>query len=162
MLGDHAAAAATVREFEQVALPLLDRRGEQAVGHFAQTRAVVARERGDFPRAVALAREADVGNCPTCALPLLASIYDRAGAEDSALAVYERYVTTPNFERVSDGPDLALAYERLGQLYERRGDRARAAAHYAAFVELWKNADPALQPRVRAARAAAERLRAAA
>jgi hypothetical protein len=37
---------------------------------------------------------------------------------------------------------------RLGELYEAKGDTANAVAHYRAFVELWKNADPELQPRV--------------
>jgi eukaryotic-like serine/threonine-protein kinase len=42
--------------------------------------------------------------------------------------------------------------ERLGQLHEARGDRARAAEHYRVFIELWRDADPELQPRVREAR----------
>ena len=37
---------------------------------------------------------------------------------------------------------------RLGELYEARGDAKRAAEHYATFVELWKRADPDLQPKV--------------
>jgi hypothetical protein len=37
-------------------------------------------------------------------------------------------------------------------LYQAKGDRARAIAHYTAFVNLWKNADPDLQPQVAAAR----------
>jgi hypothetical protein len=39
-------------------------------------------------------------------------------------------------------------HKRLGELYEAAGDRQRAASHYSAFIELWKTADPELQPRV--------------
>jgi len=43
---------------------------------------------------------------------------------------------------------LPAIRERLGQLYEQMGDTAKAVANYHAFIELWKNADPELQPRV--------------
>jgi hypothetical protein len=33
-------------------------------------------------------------------------------------------------------------------LYEGLGDTAKAIANYRGFIELWKNADPELQPRV--------------
>ena len=43
---------------------------------------------------------------------------------------------------------MAPAHKRLGELYEAKGDARRAAEHYSAFVELWKRADPDLQPKV--------------
>jgi hypothetical protein len=43
---------------------------------------------------------------------------------------------------------------RLGQLYQDAGDRAKAMDYYGRFVELWKAADPELQPRVTEARKA--------
>ena len=159
MLGDSIEATATLDDYEQTARNSVGQRTDFRSGAYAQTRAIVARERGDYSRAIPLAREADVGNCPTCALYLLGTIYDRAGMRDSAVAVYRRFVTLPNYERMWDGPSLALAHERLGHLYEDKGERDRAVAHYTEFVELWKGADPALQPRVREARAALARLR---
>jgi hypothetical protein len=42
----------------------------------------------------------------------------------------------------------APAQLRLGELAERRGDARRAAAHYARFVALWRDADPELRPTV--------------
>ena len=42
----------------------------------------------------------------------------------------------------------AGALQRLGELYEAKGDAANAAKAYREFIELWKNADPELQPRV--------------
>ena len=38
-------------------------------------------------------------------------------------------------------------------LNDAKGDSETAALHYARFVELWKDADAELQPRVAAARA---------
>ncbi|MGH7613432.1 MAG: hypothetical protein ACREMW_05215, partial [Gemmatimonadales bacterium] len=52
----------------------------------------------------------------------------------------------------------ADAEELRGQIAERRGDTAAAIRADRNFVELWKDADPELQPRVVAARAALARL----
>jgi tetratricopeptide (TPR) repeat protein len=52
----------------------------------------------------------------------------------------------------------APLHEQRARLYERLGDRDKAAEHYRRFIRLWGNADPALQPRVEAARAAITRL----
>jgi tetratricopeptide (TPR) repeat protein len=105
-------------------------------------------------------RSADrLEGCPMCALPSLAYAYDQAGEPDSALAVYERYVTTPWIARIwDDSWWLARAYERLGYLYEQRGDTTKAIRYYAKLAELWNDADPELQPRVEAARRAIEAL----
>jgi hypothetical protein len=67
--------------------------------------------------------------------------------------VYAQYVTMPwewRFE--SDGTELGRALARLGELYEERGDRPRAAATYAKVVDLWRRADPELEPELAGAR----------
>jgi hypothetical protein len=48
--------------------------------------------------------------------------------------------------------------QRLGELYEQKGNVEKALEHYSAFVELWKDADPELQPRVRDVRGRIQRL----
>jgi tetratricopeptide (TPR) repeat protein len=53
----------------------------------------------------------------------------------------------------------APAHFRLAQIYEGRGDRPDAIAHYSRFLELWRDSDPRLQPLVRQARDALARLR---
>jgi hypothetical protein len=65
--------------------------------------------------------------------------------------VFERYVQAPEGGgRIEvDALALAGAHKRLGELYEAKGERQKAASEYAKFVELWKNADPELQPHVR-------------
>jgi tetratricopeptide (TPR) repeat protein len=93
----------------------------------------------------------------------LAEAYDRLGETDSALASYERFATTPFLSFGGRRPLLlAPTYRRLGELYEQRGDRDKAAEFYGKFIELWKDADPELQPMVqevkpRMARLAGER-----
>ena len=108
-------------------------------------------------RALAEFRQGDVSydgkpanECAPC-LPLeLARTFDAAGQADSAIAAYELFMSTPYFDRLAetDPLSLAVAHERLGELYEQRGNRDRAAAQYRDFVTLWRNADSDLQPRV--------------
>jgi eukaryotic-like serine/threonine-protein kinase len=118
---------------------------------------------GDLDRA---SRESPVGylsfDDPLVRLderPELARVYDRAGYADSAIATYERYLATRSIRRTTlDAFELPAAVLRLAQLYEARGDRAAAARHYLRFADLWKDADPDLQPRVREARRRAAEL----
>jgi tetratricopeptide (TPR) repeat protein len=111
-------------------------------------------------------------HCLACGQAALAQAYDRLGNSDSAIAVYERYVTTPSVFRMFDrggtspapgsGPfsndatQLAPSYQRLGELLEQRGDRPKARHYYSRFVELWKDCDAELKPAVSGVR---ERLR---
>ena len=91
----------------------------------------------------------------------LGRAYDLVHETDSAIANFQRYVETPYYDRVlteSDPTYLAAVYKRLGELYETRNDAANAVKYYTKFVELWKNADPELQPKVRDVRARLARL----
>jgi len=91
----------------------------------------------------------DQGACVLCTLAGLGRAYDEAGQTDSAVAMYERYLGTPDIFRVYlDAVWLARTYYRLGEIYETRGERAKAADYYAKFVRLWKDADPELRPKV--------------
>ena len=105
--------------------------------------------------------------CPMCTLPLIGHTHHLDGQADSAVALYERYLATPYYARTIGGTSpasgrdpywLPVVYERLGKLYEQRGDTAKAIHYYGKFADLWKDADPALQPRVEAARRVIEAL----
>jgi len=101
----------------------------------------------------------DEGPCPLCALPLLGRAYEQIALPDSAIAVYTRYVETPWLWRIGyDATELPRILATLGALHEDRGDRELAARYYAAFVDLWRDAEPPLQLRVREAQRALERL----
>ncbi|MEO7458066.1 MAG: protein kinase [Gemmatimonadaceae bacterium] len=83
----------------------------------------------------------------------LGRAFDLANQPDSAIAHFEAYVGTPFYSRLDlDGYYLAGTHKRLGELYQARGDNERAVSHLTKFVELWKNADPELQPAVADAR----------
>ena len=91
--------------------------------------------------------------------PEMARAYDGAGYEDSAIATYERYLAAHSLDRTTlDAFELAGALLRLAELYEGRGDGDAAARAYLRFAELWKDADPELQPRVELARKRAAKL----
>jgi len=93
----------------------------------------------------------------------LARAYDKAGQSDSALAYFER-LTQPAMVlglTTAASPALPLAPRRLGELYEAKGDVANAIKNYEAFVNLWKDADPELQPQVTEVKGRIARLRAA-
>jgi len=90
----------------------------------------------------------------------LATGYERAHQPDSALAAYERSAAAPGvraplvlFDPL-DARALAATLQRLGALYTARGERAKTREYYGRFVDLWKDADPELQPIVAQARAA--------
>ncbi len=152
LAGRLADARRLVREYETV-VP-----ARQRAGDFWQGRVYgrLAEAEGRLDAAAAGYRDWHDrdGMCGSCGLFDLARIYDRQGQTDSARAYYERAVTTPtvigHFE--ASPTALAASYKRLGELYEARGDRDKAAEYYGRFVELWKNADRELEPGVREVR----------
>jgi tetratricopeptide (TPR) repeat protein len=94
------------------------------------------------------------GQCVICGLFELAATYDRTGNADSAVTIFERAVAAPALEKIhQEYRDLAKAYKRLGELYEERGEHQAAVEYYGKFVEVWKDADPELQPVVADVRA---------
>jgi len=101
-----------------------------------------------WPDAIAALRRAqEASSCPICVLPDLARAFDAAGMRDSAIATYDRYVSSPwqwRFE--TDDLEAGWAFHRLGELYEERGDMASAVATYRRLLQLWHRADPELQP----------------
>ncbi|HEY9427646.1 MAG TPA: protein kinase [Gemmatimonadaceae bacterium] len=100
--------------------------------------------------------------CTVCLSAGLGRAYDQANMPDSAIASYERYIATPFSWRAGRPLDpilLAGMHERLAELYEASGDRARAVPHYTQFIAMWKDADPGLQPRVAQARRRLTQLR---
>jgi tetratricopeptide (TPR) repeat protein len=85
--------------------------------------------------------------------------FDRLQMVDSTIAAGEAYLTIGHPARLgTNALYLAGIRQRLGELYESKGNLDKALEHYTAFVDLWKNADPELQPRVRDVRGRIERL----
>ncbi|HEV8447360.1 MAG TPA: protein kinase [Gemmatimonadaceae bacterium] len=130
--------------------------GEIAIADRKPLDAVEEFRRGDIGYDGAPAHE-----CAPC-LPLeLGQAFDAAAKPDSAIFFLERYLATPFWDKYSielDPTRVPAIRERLGQLYESIGNTDKAVENYRAFIELWKNADPDLQPRVADARKRLARL----
>jgi tetratricopeptide (TPR) repeat protein len=123
--------------------------------------AMLAFAHGRYADALTSLTEADRRNLPR--IDILGAVrflvFDRLQQADSAIAVGESYLTVTVPARVGqDALFLASIRQRLGEMYEAKGDAEKALTHYQAFVELWKDADPELQPRVRDVRGRIERL----
>ncbi len=154
--GETDRARSLLAEYE--ATPEADR-SENAILWTHGARGVIALAEGRPEEAIEQLRQFDDGNeCWTCAYPWLARAYDRLGVEDSVRVLYERFAEIPSADLWYDGAHLAHGYMRLGELYEKRGEREKAAHYYGRFVSLWEQADPALQDWVRQAREALSRV----
>ena len=148
LTGQAARARALLADFERT-------RDEAGTGLDARDRALLEAslamtERRFADAATTSSTRGDAGPCTVCTLGMLAHAWDLAGNADSAIATFERYVATPSETRLvyADYLFLAGSFKRLGELYDAKGDHAKAASNYAKFVELWKDADPELQPQV--------------
>ena len=88
-------------------------------------------------------------------------IHAAAGHTDAAIDSFERFLAEPYDYRLTEADDiyLPIALEKLGALYEAKGNTAKALERYERFAALWKDADPELQPRVAEARRRIARLR---
>ncbi len=95
--------------------------------------------------------EAGREGCDHCAMFRLFQTEVALGNVDAAIRFGNSFAEARRIDRVSSA--LPITYETLGKLYEKKGDRPHAIEAYRQFVELWKDADPVLQPRVRQARA---------
>ena len=75
--------------------------------------------------------------------------FERAGQPDSALAAYERLPTlgTPVWEEGFKDFTRPSCYQRLGELYEGKGDKDKALAYYGKLTTLWKSATPSCSRR---------------
>ncbi len=131
-----------------------------ALGEIALTERRFRDALAEFRRGDSLP-DGPVDACTVCLPHRLARVFAAAGESDSAIVMFGRYLQTPHWNRFTlafDPSLLAGTHERLAQLYEAKGDAVKAAEHYRAFIDLWKNADRELQPRVAEARRRLTRL----
>jgi tetratricopeptide (TPR) repeat protein len=129
----------------------------QPAGIAEHARAVVALGEGR-PEAslqhLERARASEYGLLHDYSRLLLGDVNLALGRLPEAAAEYEAVTGTLGlyFDDARAHPPLQpVAHERLGRLYLAMGDTTAALTHLAAFVELWSDADPELQPRVQEA-----------
>jgi serine/threonine-protein kinase len=118
-------------------------------------RAFLALARRDTSEALRLfvgAPDTLCGNCDWIDMRQKAALLAARGRDKEAAALLE---FTPVYFSNLDSQLRAL--ER-GRVYERLGDRARAIEAYGFVTDVWRNADPELQPLVEEARTALRRL----
>jgi tetratricopeptide (TPR) repeat protein/tRNA A-37 threonylcarbamoyl transferase component Bud32 len=151
-LGRTDRARAVLAQIAQIS-DTVTRRNRQPDAHRIQAEIALTENRPrdavtEFQKADSLP-DGPVSEDPSVVLYNLGRAFDKANAPDSAMAMFEQFLHCQTIDRLySDMVYLPLTQRRLGELYEAKGDRARAVAHYTAFVDLWKDADPDLQPQV--------------
>ena len=120
----------------------------------------IAYARGRYADAATAFRATREDNlCVNCGLFDLAQTYMKLSQPDSARMVLEQYENLGGTFRVyQDANYLAATYQRLGELYEAKGDRAKARENYEKLIALWKDADAELQPIVKDAKERVARL----
>ena len=132
--------------------------------------ALAALRAGDTARAAALARafpQPQPEQINTFSLAGLramtrAEVLIELGELQRAVAIYERLDPRRFTGSGPVDPGWALyprSFLARAQVYEQLGEREKAIASYERFLALWKEADPALQPRLQQAREALRRLR---
>ncbi len=110
---------------------------------------VIALAEDRYDDALGAFRRFDDGNeCVTCSYAWMAKALDAAGRVDSAMILMEDFVNRPSSEIWYDAAHLGHGYRRLGEYYEAKGEIEKAVDYYGRFVDLWKDADPQLQPQV--------------
>jgi tetratricopeptide (TPR) repeat protein len=157
VMHDAAAAKSYAASFERdlPSSPLSTYKGTIPV-----TKAMVAFAENRPQEAVALLAEADrTDTGPEQIGPWRAQAFDLANQPDSAIAEFERFARFPTGDLALHRDFLAGTHKRLGELYDAKGNTAKALEHLGKFVDLWKDADPELQPKVKEARARIDALR---
>jgi tetratricopeptide (TPR) repeat protein/tRNA A-37 threonylcarbamoyl transferase component Bud32 len=161
--GDVQRARAFVSQYAAAIPDSVERRIRQP--GIVATEGLIARAEHRFPEAISLLWRADTtydgpnGACSMCLLDDLGTTWDRAGVADSAIYYWEKYLETPYLNRQNfDAASKPLMLKRLGELYESKGNAAKAAEYYREFLKLWDRAEPSLQPKVAEARRKLSRL----
>jgi tetratricopeptide (TPR) repeat protein len=87
--------------------------------------------------------------CSVCALGDLARALEAAGDADSATVVWERYLDTPDPQRIEWDPFyLGIARERLILRYTKAGRTAEAEELRRSLTRQWTGADPTIRARL--------------
>ena len=135
---------------EYAALP--DNQTPEAKRSLQGLQGLISRAEGRYDDAIREFQATDAGGCPECILPDVAMAYDLAGNADSAIALLTRFTEGRGIPLGPRASWLAHSLRRLGELHDAKGNADQAISAYARFVDLWKDADPELQPLVQKAR----------
>ncbi len=147
--GDVATARRLMAEYD-AAVPDVYRRGDRRLPLTRAVLALAEKRPGDAVSELEHQRELNSGgDCQPCLYFLLGEAYDAAGSPDSAIGAWDRALGVGTPAIAPRMLSLPHAYQRLGEIYEQRGDRAKAIDYYGRLAKLWKDADAPLQPVVK-------------
>ena len=169
-LGDHSLAQSYADTLESHANNLMaqeqhKRVGAMAVDYALSVRAHVAWNEGGFQKALNLLDETHPEKW--WGLPAWNSFelqaYERYMRAEllKSLKRYEealRWYSTLGYGGFMEFVYSPISHFKQGEVYEELGQPEKAAEHYAAFIEMWKDCDPELRPVVANAERSLERL----
>jgi tetratricopeptide (TPR) repeat protein len=89
-----------------------------------------------------------------------ANALERIGQPDSSIALLERAMETPSIAggALYEATWYAQGLQQLGELYEAKGERAKAAEYYQKYLTLLRDAEAPMDAQVRAVREKYERV----
>jgi tetratricopeptide (TPR) repeat protein len=89
-----------------------------------------------------------------------ANALERIGQPDSSIALLERAMETPSIAggALYESTWYAQGLQQLGELYEAKGERAKAAEYYQKYLTLLRDAEAPMDAQVRAVREKFERV----
>ncbi len=138
-------AQETAQEIKALTKNLL---GKKALRYLDLLSGMIESKKGHFPRAVETLKSG-VALLPSqrffnddhaLFLDALASAYLEAGILEKARDGYEK-ITALTIGSFYYGDIYSKSFFRLGQIYEREGQKIKAKENYQKFLGLWKNAD---------------------
>jgi len=88
-------------------------------------------------------------------LPEAAAILARQGKSDTAIALFQRALSTSSTfgGPLYESSWYPQALDRLGDLYEAKGDKGKAAAYWQKYLRMFKHPDPPITAQVAAVKA---------
>jgi tetratricopeptide (TPR) repeat protein/tRNA A-37 threonylcarbamoyl transferase component Bud32 len=148
MAGNLPHAKQLAAEYERVTPKLLQRDSSDAY-RMRVSLAIGEGRPGEVMAAIRAARAYQ--SCVRCYRLQEGLAWEALGQADSAIAAYQVSLGVEDDMGTFawDAYTLPQVRRRLGGLYEAQGERAKAVEQYTAFLDLWRGADPALQPQVR-------------
>ncbi|HEX5817904.1 MAG TPA: tetratricopeptide repeat protein, partial [Gemmatimonadales bacterium] len=147
-IGDVARAKQLLAEYQRVTPEVLQH--DSTPARWMRTNIALGEQRPrDAITTIRAIRESE--GCTRCGRYLEGLAWEALAQPDSAATAYEASLGDEGGTAAFFGDAFARpqVHRQLGALYEARGDRTKAVEQYTAFLDLWRDADPVLQPQVR-------------